>query len=102
MIDYEQKKEVNLINVVKRNYLRVLVTETISNPYRIYTVTNLSDKARALTMLSSFKINCNINCHNFVIGITDTSIKIGKVIFDSYRMQYSYVASNFTKPFYCP
>ena len=63
-------EEVNLSNVVKRDFLRALVTEKMFTPCRIFTVNNCDDCVRA-SALSPYEINCSVNRHNFVDSMNE-------------------------------
>ena len=99
VLNHNTKEQVNLSNVVKRDFLRALSVEKMFTPCRIFTVNDCKDCVRA-SALSAYEINCNANRHDFVEKMQEANWKIDKVIFDNYRMIPSYVRSQFTKSFF--
>ncbi len=96
-----QNKMILPSNVVKRDFLRSLVSEYVSHPCRVYSVNNLGDQVRAPTILSDFELNLNVNRPNFIKYMRDEcKWKIDKICFDNYRMIPAYVADNFGRQFF--
>ena len=100
--DFETEKNMTPSNVIKRDFLRLVSTEYMISPCKVYTVNKLEDKVRAPNIISEYELSCNINRENFIKLMTCKKCNwhIDTIYFDNIRMIPSYKADNFGKGFF--
>ena len=100
--DYERCEYVAPSNVIKRDFLRALVTEYYKQPCKIFTVNKLEDRIKAPSIISKQELNCNVNRWKFIqhIQSPECNWKIDIIFFDHFRMFPAYVAENFGMGFF--